>query len=266
MKYLCKIEYTLVVRIFNLVFFNLEPMIVKAKPKEQTPKETKLQNLKRQHVRVGIFSYKQIGYVEWIDYFNKPFVISSKNNNIQKWESSKKTGKTQGSKDKVKVQIPQDKIVSETLIKRKNKKTQSITPKSDQPQLKPKNELNNSYTDSDISFDITKKKQVNHNIYKNVLVDEPKPQEDLLKDMDISETPEPISKYDCTPEKLVRQDFDQIFLYNSAVKNLMEEYQEDHESESCTLELRDPKGYTQECSLQIDHDLDTTRLKGKQPF
>ena len=243
-------------------------MVVKTKPKEQTPKEITLQDLRKQHVRVGLYSYKQIGYVEWIDYFNKPYVMSSKNNQLQNpdlWKKSTKACNVSKSQiaPAAKIQTAPEAV---TMPKASSKSHQSTTPKSSHPHAKPKSDLNKSCSDSDLSFDITKKKQNNHNIYKNDLVDEPKPSENAPKSNGISETPEPIPKYDCTPEKLVHQDFYQIFLYNSAVKNLMEEYQEDHESDSWVLELKDPKNYTQECHLQIDNDVEATEDRGKSEF
>lgn len=253
----------LAVRIYVSVFINIEPMIAKIKPQEQTPKEVKLQDLRKQHVRVGIYSYKQIGYVEWIDYFNKPYVISSKNNQIQTPDLTKKPTKSSIVPKSQATPAPAVQKAAEGVTKPQeiSKCLQSQAPKPGHPNPKSKSELNNSCTDSDLSFDISKKKEGNYNRYKNDLVEEPSATENPQKSIDITETPEPISKYDCTPEKPVQQDFDQIFLYNSAVKNLMEEYQEDHESDSWVLELKDPKNYTQECHLQIDNDVEG---RGKQ--
>ncbi|CAI2380154.1 unnamed protein product [Moneuplotes crassus] len=180
------------------------PSIESLKPKSIN---RSLVHLRVQHFSTGINQYRQTSYNEWIDYFSKSYLI-----------------KSQPIKDPDFVEEPNQKAISSSSslpvpIKGQNslKTTGNLPEKFLRTLMKPPRDID-SRSDSDMSFEFEKTKTNHQPLYKNNLKEEVKT-ESLIIFNEETDTPEPNSKPDASPENQ-----DKIFGGTSSIIDSTQEF------------------------------------------
>lgn len=106
-------------------------------------------HLQKQSIKFGIDQYRQIGYNEWVDYFNKPFAVKSENNSIRSAKNSK----------------IEDEYITPRMESKSHKKFRNDSPtKTDEIEVN----RSNSPSDLSISFEYDKNKS-KKSIFKNIM-------------------------------------------------------------------------------------------------